>query len=220
MIVDIDATVQRCEPNYDLIKNIAIESRMPLCYGGGVKTVDQALHILSLGVEKIALSSSAIETPELITDIAKKVGSQSVIVVLDIKKKHIGSKFEIWSHNATKNTKLNPAKIAKKCQTLGAGEIVLNSIDNDGTMKGYDLKLVNELRSVIDVPMTVLGGAGTLDHIGSLIAEHGIIGAAAGSIFVFKGKYRAVLINYPNRHEKKELLRKYYIPNEANYSRS
>ena len=216
VVLDIDATVQKREPDYRLIKNIAVESRMPLCYGGGVKTVEQALQIFSLGVEKIAISSSAIENPVLISQIAERVGRQSVITVIDVKKKLLSSRYEVFTHNAVHGTGHSPAVLARKFQDLGAGEIVLNSIDNDGTMKGYDLKLINEIRDVIDIPMTVLGGAGTIDHIGNMISEQGVIGAAAGSLFVFKGKYRAVLINYPNRKEKEELLEKYYIKHEAN----
>ena len=211
MVVDIDATVNGNEPNFSLIKHIAVESRMPLCYGGGIKTVEQALEIFSLGVEKIALSSAAIETPELISNIAEKVGRQSVVVVIDVKKKFLSNNHEVWTHNATRNTKLSPLYFSKKCQDLGAGEIIINSIDNDGVMKGYDLHLVSEIRKSIFIPMTVLGGAGTLDHIGELISDQGIIGAAAGSLFVFKGKYRAVLINYPNRAEKEALLKKYFF---------
>jgi len=207
MVVDIDATAENQEPDYKMIENLAAECRMPLCYGGGIKTVEQALQIFSLGVEKIAISSISLENPALISQIAERVGNQSVIVILDVKKKLFGTNYEIWTHNATKNTGKNPVEFAKQCEALGAGEIIINSIDHDGVMKGYDHTLIDEIRESISLPMTVLGGAGTLDDIGELIKKHGIIGAAAGSLFVFKGKYKAVLINYPNRVEKESLIR-------------
>lgn len=206
MVVDIDASRENRAPDYKMIENLAAECRMPLCYGGGIKTAEQAQRIFSLGVEKIAISSIALENPELISRIAERVGNQSVIVVLDVKKKLFGSKYEIWSHNATKNTGKDPVEFAKQCEALGAGEIIINSIDHDGVMKGYDLILIDKIRESISLPLTVLGGAGTLKDIGELIRKHGIIGAAAGSLFVFKGKYKAVLINYPNRFEKESLI--------------
>ncbi len=207
MVVDIDASVENREPYYKMIENLAAECRMPLCYGGGIKTVEQAQRIFSLGVEKIAISSIALQNPSFIRQLAERVGNQSVIIVLDIKKKTFGSRYEIWTHNASKNTGRDPVEFAKQCEALGAGEIIINSIDNDGIMKGYDLTLIDKVRESISLPLTVLGGAGTLDDIGKLIKKHGIIGAAAGSLFVFKGKYKAVLINYPNRDEKESLIR-------------
>jgi cyclase len=209
MVLDIDATTENREPDYKMIENLAAECRMPLCYGGGIKTVEQALKIFSLGVEKIAISSIAVENPALISQIAKRVGNQSVIVVMDIKKFFFGSKYEIWTHNATKKTGKDPVEFAKQCETLGAGEMIINSIDHDGVMHGYDFTLIDKIRESINLPITVLGGAGKLDDIGELIRKYGIIGAAAGSLFVFKGKYKAVLINYPNRVEKESLIRAY-----------
>lgn len=212
VILDIDASANNMEPDYQLIEKLAFECRMPLCYGGGIKTAEQAQRIFSLGVEKIAISSVAFQKPQLITEMAERVGNQSVVVVMDVKKKLFGG-YEVMIHNAKKSTGVNPVSFAKEAEKLGAGEIVINSIDNDGTMQGYDLGLINKIREVITIPLTVMGGAGTYDHIGEVIKEHGIIGAAAGSLFVFKGKYRAVLINYPTNNEKEELLNKYFISN-------
>ena len=208
-IFDIDATVLGNEPNYTLIEKLANQSRMPLCYGGGVKTVKQAQRIFSLGVEKIALSSSTIQNPNLITEISEKVGSQSVIVVLDVKKKLFGG-YEIYTHNGKKSTGIDPMKFVRKIEKLGAGEIVINSIDNDGCMKGFDLKLIDLIHNEISLPLTVLGGAGSMNDIGEVISKHGIIGVAAGSQFVFKGKYRAVLINYPTASEKLSLINEFF----------
>ena len=205
-IFDIDATVLGKEPNYSLIERLASQSMMPLCYGGGVKTVAQAQRIFSLGIEKIALSSAVLQNPKLITDISERVGAQSVIVVLDVKKKLLGG-YEIYTHNGKKTTGINPFKFVEEAQKLGAGEIVINSIDKDGVMKGYDLDLIAKIREKISLPMTVLGGAGSLGDIEKVIDQHGVIGVAAGSLFVFKGPYKAVLINYPTQLEKNKIFK-------------
>ena len=212
MIIDIDATVYNREPDYKMIENLAAECRMPLCYGGGIKTVEQAQKIFSLGVEKVAISSQAVNSPSLIREIGRRVGKQSIVVVLDVKLSKSG-KYEIWTHNATKNSKKDAIAFAKEVEELGAGEVIINSIDQDGVMKGYDLELVNKIRSAICIPLTVLGGAGSMKDIGKLIEKHGIIGAAAGSLFVFKGIFRAVLISYPNSETKSELIKEFYKKN-------
>lgn len=207
-IFDIDATVLGKEPNYSLIERLASQSMMPLCYGGGVKTVEQAQRIFSLGIEKIALSSAVLQNPKLITQISDRVGAQSVIVVLDVKKKLLGG-YEVFTHNGKKATGINPFKFVEEAQKLGAGEIVINSIDKDGIMKGYDLDFIAKVREKITLPMTVLGGAGSLDDIEKVIDQHGVIGVAAGSLFVFKGPYKAVLINYPTQIEKNKIFKIY-----------
>jgi cyclase len=205
-VFDIDATVLGKEPNYSLIERLASQSMMPLCYGGGVKTVEQAQRIFSLGIEKIALSSAVLQDPKLITEISDRVGAQSVIVVLDVKKKLLGG-YEVYTHNGKKATGINPFKFVEEAQKLGAGEIVINSIDKDGIMKGYDLDLIAKVREKISLPMTVLGGAGSLQDIEKVIDVHGVIGVAAGSLFVFKGPYKAVLINYPTQLEKNKIFK-------------
>lgn len=204
-VFDIDATVKCHEPNYSLIERIANQSRMPLCYGGGVKTVEQAQRIFGLGIEKIALSSAVLNNPQLISDIADRVGAQSVIVVLDVKKKLFGG-YEVYTHNGKKGTGINPFHFIQEAQKRGAGEIIINSIDQDGVMKGYDFGLIDKAREQTSLPMTVLGGAGSLDDIKKVIDKHKIIGVAAGSLFVFKGVYKAVLINYPTKEEKEKLF--------------
>jgi cyclase len=201
-LLDIDATAHMREPDYALIKHVAAECRMPLCYGGGVKTVEQVEKIIALGVEKVALSAAAVLDPDLVARAAARVGSQSVVVVLDVKKAGLLRRYEVVTHNGMRKTGLEPAQFAKRMQALGAGEVVLNAIDRDGTMEGYDLALVRSVREAITLPMTVLGGAGSHAHLAELFSEFGIIGAAAGSLFVFKGKYRAVLISYPSPADK------------------
>lgn len=205
-VVDIDASAHNREPDYSLIRNLAAECRMPLCYGGGVKSVEQIQNIVSLGVEKVAISSAAIHDSKLVSDAAEKIGTQSIVVVMDVKKSGSGGRYELYTHNGRKATGLGPAEFARKIERLGAGEVVINAIDRDGVMKGYDLDLVTQVREAISLPLTVLGGAGSLKDIAGLIRSFGIIGAAAGSLFVFKGVYRAVLINYPSRAEKDALI--------------
>ena len=156
----------------------------------------------------MAVSSEAISNPQLITSIAEEIGSQSVVVVLDIKKASSDSSYEVWTHNAKRNSKKCPFELAAELEALGAGEIVINSIDLDGKMGGYDLVLATRMRSAIHIPMTVLGGAGTLADLSELFSACGVVGAAAGSLFVFKGPYKAVLINYPSRAQKDLLIEK------------
>lgn len=205
IVVDIDATVLRKEPNYSMIRDLAAECRMPLCYGGGVVSVEQVERIVSLGVEKVAMSAVVVSDPGIIGRAAEVVGSQSIVVVLDVKLDRSG-KHEVYTHNGTRPSGRAPVELAKQVEALGAGEVVLNAIDRDGVMKGYDLELARSVREAISVPITVLGGAGSLADIRALIDAFGIVGAAAGSLFVFKGSYRAVLINYPRRAEKDALV--------------
>jgi cyclase len=209
IILDIDATAEGRGPDFKMIEHWAEECRMPLCYGGGVTTVEQAQRIFSLGVEKIAFSAGAINNPELIREISEKVGSQSVVVVLDVKKKLFGG-YEVYTHNGKKSTGKSPLELIKKFEELGAGEIVINSIDKDGEMKGYDIKLIESARKETTLPLTAIGGAGKIEDIGELISKFGIIGAAAGSLFVYKGKLKAVLISYPNFSDKESLIKRYF----------
>lgn len=204
-VLDIDATAQKREPNYALIRSLAAECRMPLCYGGGVTSVEQIQRIISLGVEKVALSSAAIANPQLVAQASEKVGRQSIVVVLDVRRTKRGG-YEVHTHNGSKAVGRDVADLAAEFERLGAGEVVVNSIDRDGAMKGYDLELVQQVREAITLPLTVLGGAGSLKDVAELIRRFGIIGAAAGSLFVFKGVYRAVLINYPSRADKDALV--------------
>lgn len=205
VVLDIDASARGREPDYAMIANLAAECRMPLCYGGGVRTVEQAQRILQLGVEKVALSRALVDEPALATRLAATIGAQSVVAVLDVRRHAKRGTYEVFTMNGTQATGLEPAEFAARLEALGAGEILLNSIDRDGAMQGYDLELVERVRAAVTVPITVLGGAGSTKDVGDLIAKHGIIGAAAGSLFVFKGVYRAVLINYPGAAEKDRL---------------
>ena len=205
IVLDIDATTKGLEPDFSLIKKMAAECRMPLCYGGGVKTVDHAEHIVSLGVEKIAVSASFIDNPSLVTDISSKLGSQSVVVILDVQKNFLGN-YEVYTHNGSIRTKKTPIELATLAVKFGAGEVVINSIDLDGAMNGYDLTLAKNLRDAVNVPISIMGGAGNLEDMRSLFKACGVVGAIAGSLFVFKGALKAVLINYPSAVEKDGLV--------------
>ena len=200
IILDIDATVGNVEPNYKLIGNLAAECRMPLCYGGGIKTPQQAKKIIGLGVEKVAISAGAIENLSLVTEISQAVGRQSVVVVLDVRKKtgFFSKGYDVFTQNGKQGHKVDVFELASQMQAAGAGEIVINSIDLDGQMKGYDIALASKMRRELSIPLTFLGGAGSHKDIEDLLSECGVVGAAAGSLFVFKGSYRAVLISYPN----------------------
>ena len=204
IVLDIDATSENRGPDYRMIEHLAAECRMPLCYGGGITTLEQIQKVITLGVEKVALSCAAIQNPELIAEASAVVGSQSIVVVLDVKK--VGSHYEVFTHNGKRKVMQDPFELVLQMTKLGAGEIVINSIDNDGLMKGYDLDLIQQIQNLIHVPLTVIGGAGSLKDIEHLFGRFGQIGAGAGSLFVFKGLYKAVLINYPSRMEKKLII--------------
>ena len=205
MVLDIDATRENRGPNLEMIKNLADECRMPFCYGGGITTVEQARKIINLGAEKVALSYSALHNMSLCQEIGSIIGNQSVVVVIDVKRKKLFGGYDIYTHNGIKKSRWKLDDLVAKLEEINVGEIVINSIDNDGTMQGYDQSLVEIIREKCSMPITVLGGAGSLDDIKKLISKFKIIGAAAGSLFVFKGKYRAVLISYPNREERKPI---------------
>jgi cyclase len=203
-IFDIDATRHGAQPNYQMIAHWAAECRMPLCYGGGVRTVEQVKKINGLGAEKVAISAAAIQDPEVVQRMAEAVGRQSVVVVLDVRAKSglFAKGYELSTHNNTQRHKLDPIVFAKQMAQAGAGELVINSVDRDGQMKGYDLDLAKEMRAAVPIPLTFLGGVGSHQDIADLFGACGVVGAAVGSLFVFKGPYKAVLINYPTQEQK------------------
>jgi len=195
IVLDIDATAKNKEPDFKAIEYIANECRMPLCYGGGVKTTAQAKRIIQLGAEKVAVSSEVLERPNFLAEMSSVIGRQSVVVVLDVKKSLFGN-YEIYTHNGKSKVKRKLEDVLVELEDIGVGEFVINSIDNDGLMKGYDLDLAEKVRNITSVPLTILGGAGHPDHIIQLVEKFKVIGASAGSLFVFKGVYKAVLISY------------------------
>lgn len=196
MFLDIDASAHKREPNFALLQRLAVESRMPLCYGGGVVSAGMAAKIVALGFEKVSVSAPALARPALIREIAETVGSQSVVVTLDVRRNKLFPGYSVHTLNGRDKQKVDFADFCRQAAELGAGEIVVNCIDRDGEMQGYDLNLARQVREIVTTPMSFMGGAGNVQHMQALIDAVGIVGAAAGSMFVFKGPYRAVLINY------------------------
>ncbi|OUX29798.1 MAG: imidazole glycerol phosphate synthase subunit HisF [bacterium TMED264] len=209
IVLDIDATVNKQEPDFTLISKLASECRMPLCYGGGIKSVEQIKKIISLGVEKISISSQSILDPNIISQASMLVGNQSIVATLDIKTEN--GKLSLFTHNGKIKVDKDPLDLIRKLQRQGVGEIVINSISNEGTMLGYNTNLIDRIIKKIDVPLTIIGGAGSHKDIHQLFKKYGLLGAGAGSLFVFKGQFRAVLINYPNDEEKKNILSGYKL---------
>jgi cyclase len=206
IVLDIDATVNNVEPDYRMIANLASECRMPLCYGGGIKTPEQAKKIVGLGVEKIAIGSAAVNDPRLMAKIADEIGRQSVVAVLDVRRRNFSNDYDVFTLNGLNNTNRSVFELALEMEKLGVGELVINSIELDGKMGGYDLSLAQKIRHTVNIPVTFLGGAGSLNDIESLIRSCGVIGAAAGSLFVFKGVYKAVLLTYPTFLQRDDLI--------------
>lgn len=204
VLLDIDASKCLSEPNYDLLADIASECFMPLCYGGGVTSVDQALRIVQLGIEKIAVNAAAIADPGLVGALSNVLGSQSVVVGIDVKRDWLG-RYRVYDASSGKLTDRSPEVYAVELADAGAGEIFLNSVDRDGTQEGYDLKLVAKVTKAVSVPVIASGGAGCNGDFVSAVAV-GASAVAAGSMFVFQGRHRAVLINYPPYSELESLL--------------
>ena len=195
VILDIDASCENREPNYELIAEIAGECFMPVAYGGGIKTLTQARKLIRCGIEKV-INSAAIESIGIIREIADVFGSQAVVGSIDAKKGIFGA-HRVFIKSGTEDTGLNAEDHAASLEHAGVGEIFLNSIDCDGQMRGYDITLLKKVSSKVSVPVVACGGAGSLDHMRSAISEGGVSAVAAGSMFVFYGKHKAVLINYP-----------------------
>jgi len=200
LFIDIAATVANTQPRMELIEQIASECFMPVCYGGGLKHIAQIEEILRIGIEKVSFSSQAVETPGLIREVSDKFGSQSTVVCMDVRKTFFG-KYEVVTHNAKRKTGLDPVAHAAAMEKMGAGEILLNSVDRDGTMEGYDIGLLQRVADAVQIPVIACGGAGRMDHLAEAVKTGHASAVAAGSMFVFYGKHRAVLINYPEEQE-------------------
>lgn len=200
MFLDISATASGRGPNFDLIRDIATEAFMPFGYGGGIGDVGQVAMLVSLGVEKVALNAAAVERPYLVREAADLVGSSSVVVSIDVKRSLLG-RYEVVTHNASRRTGLDPVDWARRVADLGAGEILLTSVDREGTQKGYDTSLTRQVADAVQIPVIASGGAGSIQDFRSVVRDGGASAVAAGSLFVFHGKHRAVLITYPDYRE-------------------
>ena len=204
IVLDIDASKNNKEPDYDLISEFAGECFMPLCYGGGVKTLKQAQKIFSLGIEKICIQSSALEDIKFVKEMSRKFGSQSIVVSVDIKKNWTG-KYCLYSSKDNKITKKSWSEQIDKSIKNGAGEIILNCVDRDGTLQGMDINLISNASQKIKVPFIAVGGVSSLNDI-KLAIDNGANAVGAGAFFVYQGKHRAVLITYPKYSQLEELL--------------
>jgi len=204
MVLDITASKERREPNFSLIEQFAGECFMPLCYGGGIKTVEQAKTLFSLGVEKVCIQSSALSDLSIVSRISEKYGSQSVLVSVDLKMNWLGKR-KLYQSSSGKFSSLPWLDFLKDAVRAGAGEIVINSVERDGTMIGMDLALIKEASEALQVPLIAVGGVGSLADI-KLAVDAGASAVAAGAFFVFQGTHRAVLITYPQYQELENLL--------------
>ena len=203
IFLDISATAQDRKPNIRYIREIATEAFMPLCYGGGLSNIEDIRAVIKAGIEKVAINSALEKDPDLISRTADVLGSSSTVASIDVKKDFWG-KYRVTVKNASKNLAIPVVEFAQLMELKGAGEIVLNSVDRDGMMNGFDLQLIEEVAHKVNIPVIACGGAGTIDHFKQAILA-GASAVAAGSMFVFQGKHKAVLISYPTQAELKNL---------------
>lgn len=205
IFLDITATVEKRRPAFEFLSQIASECFMPLGYGGGIGSLQDMRELFRLGIEKVVVNSSAVENPSLVKEAAQLFGSQSVVVSIDAKKNQFGE-YEVWTHGGRKRANLDPAEHAVSMEAMGAGEIFLNSIDKDGTMEGYDLELIQRVTQALNIPLIACGGASSVQDLGEAVQKGGAAAAAAGSLFVFQGPHRAVLISFPTEEELKQVF--------------
>jgi len=196
VILDIDASREGREPDYEVIAEIAGECFMPVAYGGGVRTLEQARRLIRCGVEKVVVNTAATESYDVIRDAAQVFGRQAVVGAIDVKKTLLGG-YRVVAKSASVEVRTPLDEHVQALVAAGAGEIFLNSVDRDGMMEGYDLPLIRRVTQQVNVPVVACGGAGTVEHLATAVHEGGASAVAAGSMFVFHGRLRAVLINYP-----------------------
>jgi cyclase len=205
VLLDIDATLERRGPPFELLRQVTDECFMPLAYGGGVRTIEDVERLVALGIEKVAINTYAVERPSFVREAADSVGSSSVVVAMDVKRSMLG-RYEVVTQSGRKSTGLDPVRFAREMEQQGAGELLVTSVDRDGTMQGYDIELMRRISDAVGVPIIALGGASSVAHLAAAIREGGASAAAAGSMFVFQGRHRAVLINTPSPVELKAAL--------------
>ncbi|HLI92717.1 MAG TPA: AglZ/HisF2 family acetamidino modification protein [Puia sp.] len=202
VLLDISATAEKRPPNIRQIREIASEAFMPLGYGGGITNLGEIKELIAAGVEKVILNTSAFRNPGLVAEAAKYAGSQSIVVSMDVKK-NLWGKYKVYVQNATMNTGSDPAEYAIRMEKAGAGEILLNAVDRDGTFAGYDTDLIRMISSKVNIPVVAIGGAATVNDFSKAVLS-GASAVSGGSMFVFQGPHRAVLISYPGQQELKD----------------
>jgi cyclase len=200
VIIDITATAEKRNPDYSRITQLAGEAFMPLCYGGGISSITQVQQILYSGIEKVMLNNAAFENPQLIRQIAGQFGNQSIVVSIDVKK-NIWGKNKVYTKNASFNTQLDPVDFARQCEDNGAGELMINSVERDGTYAGYDIALLKQVSQAVSIPVVACGGASAMSDFKDVITLGGASAVAAGSMFVFQRPHNAVLISYPSQEQ-------------------
>lgn len=205
ILLDITASREGRGPALGAIRDFASECFMPVGYGGGIRSLADAREVLALGIEKIIVNTMALHRPELVAELSREFGAQAVVVSIDVRRKLLGG-YEVMAAGGTEKTGLAPVDHAKRMVELGAGEIFLNAIDRDGTGSGYDIALVRSVAQAVTVPVIACGGAGSLADFTAAVSDGHASAVAAGSMFVFHGKHRAVLISYPTRAELERAL--------------
>ena len=205
IFLDITATIEGRKPPLQVLAEIASECFMPVTYGGGIRDLDDMKQVFALGIEKIAINSFAVEDPSFVRAAADKFGGQSVIVSIDARRIAPG-RYNICSHGGRKSAGLEPARFAAQMEEMGAGEILLTSIDRDGTREGYDAELLKQVTSAVGIPVIACGGAGKVEDFGMAVRQGGASACAAGSMVVYFGRNRAVLINFPSRRDLEKVL--------------
>lgn len=205
IFLDITATLENRSPPFKILSGIASECFMPFAYGGGIRNIEDIQAIFSLGVEKVAINSYAVANPSFISECANRFGNQSIVVSIDAKEKSQDS-YEIYTEGGRISTGLDPIEFAIQMEQLGAGEILITSMDRDGTQAGYDIELIKTVANAVGIPVIASGGAGSVEDFGMAIREGGASACAAGSMVVYFGRNRAVLINFPERSDLKKVL--------------
>lgn len=198
-ILDIGATRNNREPDFELLKDIASEAFMPLSYGGGIKIVEQIHDLLAIGYEKVVINTGFVENPELVKRASEMFGAQSIVASIDAKK--INGKYKCFISDGMEPVDVGPVELAKRAEELGAGEVIINSIDHDGMMTGYDLELVRSVVDSVKVPVIAIGGAGRISDLKTVLVDGHAHAAAGGSMFVYYGRLKAVLITAPSEAE-------------------
>ena len=196
--LDISASQEKKEPDYKILQEISNECFMPLSYGGGIDSFEKAEKVFKIGFEKIILNSASFTHPEVIAEIARVYGSQAVVIAVDVRKNFWG-KYEVFGVSGTVNHKKNPIEWVKEVENLGAGEILLTSIDREGTWKGFDVELVRKITDTTSLPVVAHGGAGSIQHIEDVVKGGNASAVALGSMVVYQKQGLGVLVNFPDK---------------------